>query len=291
MNCTRRIKLDIACGKSKKRGFVGVDIWDGADIVCNLEKFPWPFEDESVDEIFCSHYIEHVPDLVAFANELYRIMKPGAKAAIVAPYYSSIRAWQDPTHLRAISENSFLYFNKQWRSVNRLDHYPITADFDFECQFILSPDWQEKPEAELDFAIRHYINVVYDIKVILTKRAADQAEWELLSEKADTYWHRGQWARAVNISERLISSGHASVQSYILVAEYHLKKRNVEQAEKYFRDALEVDSCALEAHCGLVRAMMMNGGHDRARAYILALEKNHPDIASLVSQFFETAPN
>src|SRR6185369_2289998 len=120
-----KVRLDIACGKSKKQGFTGVDIWQGADIVVDLEKYPWPFEDNSVDEVYCSHYIEHVPDLISFANELNRIMKVGAKAEIIAPYYSSIRAWQDPTHLRAISENTFLYFNKKWRIINKLDHYPI----------------------------------------------------------------------------------------------------------------------------------------------------------------------
>lgn len=45
-----------------------------------------------------------------------------AKATILAPYYTSMRCWQDPTHTRAISEASFLYFNKDWRVQNKLDH-------------------------------------------------------------------------------------------------------------------------------------------------------------------------
>lgn len=289
MTCTKRIKLDLACGKNKKKGFIGVDVWEGADLVCDLESFPWPFENDSVDEVFCSHYIEHVPNLVSFANELHRIMRPGARATIVAPYYSSIRAWQDPTHLRAISENTFLYFNKQWRLVNRLDHYPITADFDFEYQLILSSDWQDKPEAELDFAIKHYINVVYDIKVFLKKRASEQAEWELMSEKAAKYWQRGQRAKAAKIAEQLIAAGYASVQSYILAAEYYLMKRNNEQAERYFSEAVKMDSSALEAHCGLVRAMRQSGRHDKARAHLVTLENDCPDLASVVAQFLETA--
>lgn len=153
----------------------------------------------------------------------------------------------------------------------------------------MSPDWQEKPEAELDFAIRHYINVVYDIKVILTKRAADQAEWELLSEKADTYWHRGQWAKAAKIAEQLIKEGYVSVQPYILAAEYYLMKRNVEQAERYFGEAVKMDSSALEAHCGLVRTMKQSGRHDKARTYLLTIEKDHPDLASIVAQLCETS--
>jgi len=164
------LKLDIACGINKKPGFTGVDICGGADIVVDLEKFPWPFADNSVDEIFCSHYVEHTPDLISFANELYRIMKVGTKAEIIAPYYSSIRAWQDPTHLRAISENTFLYFNKEWRQINELDHYPIVCDFDFECSYKFDPDWRDRSDDELKFAIKHYINVVYDIRATLIKR-------------------------------------------------------------------------------------------------------------------------
>lgn len=172
-NFSNKLKLDLACGNCKREGFSGVDIWEGADIVCDLTQYPWPFENNSVDEVFCSHYIEHVVDLVSFINELYRVMKVGATAEIYAPYYSSIRAWQDPTHVRAISENSFPYYNKKWRQWARLDHYPITADFDYECTFIFTPEWEHKTEEEISFAIKHYINAVSDIKAVLTKRAPD----------------------------------------------------------------------------------------------------------------------
>lgn len=109
------LRLDLACGEIKKEGFVGVDIapLPGVDIVHDLAKFPWPFQDQSVDEVIVSHYVEHAPDLIAFMNELYRITKPGAKVCITGPYYSSIRCWQDPTHVQALSEETFSYFNKK----------------------------------------------------------------------------------------------------------------------------------------------------------------------------------
>ena len=103
-------RLDVACGSNKTPGFFGVDIakTKDVDVVWDLEKFPWPFPDNSVDEIVCNHYIEHTKDLISFMNELYRIMVPGGTAIIRAPYYNSMRAWQDPTHVRAISEATFL---------------------------------------------------------------------------------------------------------------------------------------------------------------------------------------
>lgn len=166
------IKLDIGCGQNKKEGFTGIDKikLPGVDVVWDLEKFPYPFDNDSVDEIHCSHYVEHTSDLNAFMDEIFRIMKPGSKALIIAPYYSSIRAWQDPTHKRAISEITFMYYNKDFRDKNKLDHYGIKSDFDFVFGYAVSQPWASKSEEARTFAIRHYINVVDDIHMTLTKR-------------------------------------------------------------------------------------------------------------------------
>lgn len=167
------LKLNLACGRIKMEGFLGVDIvkTEATDIVMDLEKFPWKFEDNSVEEIFCSHYVEHTPDLVRFMDECWRILVPGGKMTIIAPYYSSIRAWQDPTHKRAISEATFLYFNKQWREQNKLEHYGIKSDFDFSYGYVLNPNWANRNEEARNFAINYYINVVNDIQVNLTKKS------------------------------------------------------------------------------------------------------------------------
>lgn len=166
------LKLDIACGQNKKEGFIGVDIvkMPGVDVVHDLTVFPWPFKDDSVDEAFISHYIEHTPCLIKFMNELHRIMKKGAICNITAPYYNSMRAWQDPTHTRAISEASFLYYNLQWRKDNKLDHYPITADFDFQYGYNFYPEWAARNEELRAYAAKHFTNVIMDICVMLTKK-------------------------------------------------------------------------------------------------------------------------
>lgn len=165
-------RLDVACGQNKTPGFFGVDIADeeGVDVVWDLEKFPWPFPDNSVDELVCNHYIEHTKDLIAFMNELHRIMVPGGQALIRAPYYNSMRAWQDPTHTRAISEATFLYYNQDWLKANKLNHYPITANFDFNFGYDFTPDWAMRSEESRAFAVRHYTNVVSDIQAILIKK-------------------------------------------------------------------------------------------------------------------------
>lgn len=176
------IRVNIACGQQKQEGFIGIDKvkTDATDIVHDLEEYPWPFPDNYADEVLCSHYIEHVKDLIKFIDELWRIMKPPyvnekgeeikSKATMIAPYYSSIRCWQDPTHVRAISEYTFLYFNKNWRVQNKLDHYGIKNDFDFTYGYQMDPAWANRSEEARVFAMKHYINVISDIHVVITKR-------------------------------------------------------------------------------------------------------------------------
>jgi SAM-dependent methyltransferase len=166
------LKLDLACGRNKAEGFTGVDACNlpGVDVVWDLDRRPWPWDDGAAAEARCSHYVEHVRDLMGFMDELYRVLAPGASCLVVVPYYTSIRAWQDPTHVRAVSEASFLYFNRAWRESQGLGHYPVSCDFDFSYAYVLDPAWAARAPEARDFAIRHYVNVVSDLQVVLVKR-------------------------------------------------------------------------------------------------------------------------
>ncbi len=165
------MKLDIACGQNKQPGFKGVDIapGPGVDYVCDLEQYPWePFEDGSCEEIYVSHYAEHVTDLMKFMDEVWRLCEPNATVTILGPYYTSIRAWQDPTHKRALSEATWMYFNKEWRAANRLAHYPIQSHFLIEQMIVFfNPPWDKKTEEARQFAQQHYWNSVSDMLVKL----------------------------------------------------------------------------------------------------------------------------
>lgn len=169
------MKLDIACGGNKRPGFKGVDLipLEGVDYVWDLEKFPWePFKDNSVEEVYVSHYAEHTKDLIKFMDEIWRICKHDAKVTILGPYYTSIRAWQDPTHTRVLSENLWFYFSNNWRQAphikDTVGHYPIKSDFNIEkIYFSFNPPWDKKPDEARAFAQTHYWNVIADIIVEL----------------------------------------------------------------------------------------------------------------------------
>jgi predicted SAM-dependent methyltransferase len=171
------VKLDLGCGKHLKEGFIGVDKFKDtqADIVHDLLQFPWPFQDESVDEIHCSHFLEHVPGKLrgAFLDEVFRVLKTGSKVAFIVPAYNHQRAVQDFTHeWPPICPNSFWYFNRAWREANGLTHgdYDLACDFDLQISGAMEPAWSTRSLEAQAFASAHYMNITADLWAVLTKR-------------------------------------------------------------------------------------------------------------------------
>jgi len=104
--------LDLGCGENKYPGAIGVDInpKSKADIIHDLNKFPYPFGDNQFDLIFAQNIIEHLDDIVKVMEELYRIGKNGAKIYIRTSHFSSVDSFTDPTHKHFFTSCTFDYF-------------------------------------------------------------------------------------------------------------------------------------------------------------------------------------
>lgn len=177
------VRIDFGCGQNCSRAedgskYIGVDFvqCEGVDIVHDLTKFPYPFDDNSVDEIFASHFVEHLTgeDFMKYMDECYRILKMGGKMRLIHPYCFSARAFQDPTHKTFIPAERYQYFDKNWRKVNRLDHYPIRSDYEYRVMLTYHGDkgenWILRNDQSRSFAQSHYVNVAADLIVDLIKR-------------------------------------------------------------------------------------------------------------------------
>ena len=144
------VNLDIGCGGNKQPGFIGMDKrpLDGVDIVHDLEVFPYPIPDGICNTVVGSHIAEHIvpfstdprliqlvkllidkkilsenevlkycgviddtPKFIAVFNEIWRILKVGGKLALAFPYGVGHGFVQDPTHINAINETTFEYFD------------------------------------------------------------------------------------------------------------------------------------------------------------------------------------
>lgn len=88
------------------------------DVVWDLNVLPWPFEDNSYDEIHAYEVLEHLGtqgDAKAFFAhfwEIYRILKPMGYLAGSCPRADSMWAWGDPSHRRVINEGTFTFLDQ-----------------------------------------------------------------------------------------------------------------------------------------------------------------------------------
>jgi len=109
------MKLNLGCGAKRIDGFFGVDSikTSATDLVFDLNTFPYPWADNSIDEILMDNVLEHLDDVIKIMEELHRILKPGARLRINVPYFKSNSAFTDPTHRHFFTENSFKYFTEE----------------------------------------------------------------------------------------------------------------------------------------------------------------------------------
>lgn len=167
------MKLDLGCGPNKKEGFIGIDCIDfkGVDHVLNAGKDRFPFEDNTVDEIHSSHFMEHLTatERIHCVNEMYRVMKKGAKATIVVPHWASARAYGDLTHQwPPVSEFWFYYLNKEWCATNA-PHSGYTCDFDATWGYSVNQFLMTRAQEFRDFALQFYKEAIQDIVATLIK--------------------------------------------------------------------------------------------------------------------------
>lgn len=115
--------LLIGCGHSRiKRAWMGDETaWSGElvtldtnkdckpDVIHDLEALPYPFEDNTFDEIHAYGVLEHLSDqgdhkaFFAQFQELWRILKPGGFLLAIVPSEKSVQQWGDPSHRRVIN--------------------------------------------------------------------------------------------------------------------------------------------------------------------------------------------
>ena len=106
--------LNLGCGKDYKEGYVNitkvVEKDCPADLIHDLNKFPYPFKNNSVDYVLMKHILEHLNDVQLVMEEIYRILKPNGIVEITMPNFSNFQAWGNPEHKHAFNWTSFNHF-------------------------------------------------------------------------------------------------------------------------------------------------------------------------------------
>jgi len=104
--------LDVGCGANKMEGAIGLDNnpRTAADVIHDLGEVPYPFPDNEFDLVVSNHVVEHVPDVMAFIGELYRITRNGGRIRLITPHYTNPDWPNDPTHRNHINSYTFNTF-------------------------------------------------------------------------------------------------------------------------------------------------------------------------------------
>ena len=71
--------LDLGCGNNKRVGALGIDFNSrtAADLVHNLNVFPYPLESETFDEVYVDNCLEHLDDVIRVMEEIHRVLQTG----------------------------------------------------------------------------------------------------------------------------------------------------------------------------------------------------------------------
>ena len=129
------MKLNLGCYNDIKKGYVNLDkekYFEGIDVIHDLEKFPYPFKDNTFEEILCKNTLSHLNvDRMEFYEELHRISKNKGIIKINEPY--GIRIFGSPEHkgagftyttFKKLCQNSFKYrTGKRFELINQ-NHQP-----------------------------------------------------------------------------------------------------------------------------------------------------------------------
>jgi predicted SAM-dependent methyltransferase len=87
-------------------GYINHDLAQlpGIDCTHDLNNYPWPWDDESFDEVSAIDVLEDLDNFTCAMEELHRVLKIGGSVAIRVPYWNSWCAYADPTHKKGFHE-------------------------------------------------------------------------------------------------------------------------------------------------------------------------------------------
>jgi hypothetical protein len=180
------MKINLGCGLNKKDGFINVDLIENADIQQDMYDYLVTLQNNSVDEIYSYHSLEHLTkeQFLKVFNEILRVSKHGAKISIGVPYYSQSVNITNPYHHMFFNEHTFRFFCREkndrynvlkksswirdysfgmWNSANegQLFGYVLIK----KIKYIYTSEFADKSDIEKEYARLHLNNIVLEINI------------------------------------------------------------------------------------------------------------------------------
>lgn len=157
------LSLDLGSGPDPRNPFnadqvIGIDpqCYAPGILNCWIGFDPIPLEDSSVDFVTAFDFIEHIPrfairdqpfnPFVDTMGEIWRVLKPGGRFYARTPAYPNAAAFQDPTHVNIITDQTISYFARRPSIDGTLvDPWglPLGQRYGFKGEFLLLSQWWE----------------------------------------------------------------------------------------------------------------------------------------------------
>lgn len=189
-----KIILNLGAGTTKMEGAWGVDSrpvsTDTIDVVADLNRFPYPFRENSINEIHLYFTLEHLDEPFLILCELWRILKDGGRIYIRVPHFSSVYCWAEITHKRAFAYGSFDIFQKggsrdyytscRYRVIEKRLKYFLTYP---------NPLWYKLPEWQPHWEKYPIVNLFIKLGVRIVQFFIDLSP--IIFERFWCYWVGG----------------------------------------------------------------------------------------------------
>jgi len=187
-------KINLGSGKDFRTDYLNIDINDywSPDIVVDVasaflkgssKNFTTrrfgkiTLAQDAFDEIIANDVLEHIPDLTSAMTNCLALLRVGGVFNIIVPYDLAYGAWQDPTHVRAFNERSWLYYTDWFWYLGWKTHRFKIQKLDF----IVSPLGQEMLKAgQEQEVILRTPRAVDSMKIVLEKITLSDQDKQVL---------------------------------------------------------------------------------------------------------------
>ena len=129
------MKINLGSGHRRMDGYLNVDNDPRVEpdflVDIDVHDVHLPFEDNSVDEFYCHHILEHIQHIIPLFKEMYRCGKHGCVIDIEVPHHAHDSFFGDFTHVRPITASALCALSKDFDTLGSSSSTGTKYNIDF----------------------------------------------------------------------------------------------------------------------------------------------------------------